>query len=93
MTKTMKTTLVKIPMGANGLQKVENLNGEEGTSPEDISHGVKESIDWVLETVDNESKRNKMYIMRVIYNSTRSKMLVVDMRVIYIRQNLAYERC
>ena len=43
-------------------------------------------------TVDNESKRNKMYIMRVIYNSTRSNTLVVNMRVIYIIQNLANER-
>jgi len=33
-----------------------------------------------------------MYVMREIYNSMRSKMLVVNMRVIYIRQNLADER-
>ena len=31
-------------MGANGLQKVEDLNGEEGISPNKTNPGVKESI-------------------------------------------------
>ena len=79
------------PMGANGLQKVEDLNNERRQN--DISPGVQKGIRWVLETVDNESKSNKRYIMRVIYDSMRSMMLVVNMRVIYIRQNLAQDRC
>ena len=33
----------KTPMGANGLQKVEDLNGEEGISPNNINPGMKES--------------------------------------------------
>ena len=37
-------------------------------------------------------EKEKMSIMRVIYDRTRSKMLVVSMRVIYTRQNLAKER-
>ena len=33
-------------MGANGLQKVEDLNGEEGISPDNLNPGMKESIEW-----------------------------------------------
>ena len=33
-----------------------------------------------------------MYIMRVIYDSTRRKMLVVNMSGFYVRQNPAVER-
>ena len=80
-------------MGANGLQKVEDLDGEEGISPNNINPGMKESSELgPVNSVENVSKRNMMYIMRVIYNSTRSKTLVVNMRVIYIRQNLAKVR-
>ena len=83
MAKNSEDNIGKTPMGANGLQKVEDLNNE----------GRKNNISPVVQkSIDNVSKRNKMYIMRVIYDSTRSKMLVVNMRVIYIRQNLAYER-
>ena len=32
-------------MGANGLQKVEDLDGEEGISPDNINPGLKESIE------------------------------------------------
>ena len=32
-------------MGANGLQKVEDVDGEEGISPDDINPGMKESIE------------------------------------------------
>ena len=35
--------------------------------------------------------KEQMSIMRVIYDRTRNWMLVVNMRVIYIRQNLASE--
>ena len=38
----------KTPMGANGLQKVEDLDGKESISPDDINPGMKESIEWVL---------------------------------------------
>ena len=36
----------KTPMGANGLQKVEDLNNEGRKN--DISPGVQKSIEWVL---------------------------------------------
>ena len=32
-------------MGANGLQKVEDLDGEEGISPDNVNPGMKESIE------------------------------------------------
>ena len=32
-------------MGANGLQKVEYVDGEEGISPDIINPGMKESIE------------------------------------------------
>ena len=35
----------KTPMGANGLQKVEDLDGKEGISPDNINPGMKESIE------------------------------------------------
>ena len=34
-----------IAMGANGLQKVEELHGEEGISPENMNPGVMKSIE------------------------------------------------
>ena len=46
--KNYEDNIGKTPMGANGLQKVEDLNGEEGISPENISPRVKENIKWVL---------------------------------------------
>ena len=55
-----------------------------------------------MEDLDNKEERKykswsvekdrRGYIMRVIYDSTRSKMLVVNVRVIYVRQNLAEDR-
>ena len=35
----------KTSMGANGLQKVEDLDGKEGISPDNINPGMKESIE------------------------------------------------
>ena len=35
----------KTPMGANSLQKVEDLKGEKGISPDNISPGMKENIE------------------------------------------------
>ena len=32
-------------MGANGLQKVEDVDGEEGISPDNINPGMNESIE------------------------------------------------
>ena len=32
-------------MGANGLQKIEDLDGEEGISPDNINPSMKESIE------------------------------------------------
>ena len=32
-------------MGANGLLKVEDVDGEEGISPDNINPGMKESIE------------------------------------------------
>ena len=48
MAKNYEDNIGKTPMGANGLQKVEDVDGEEGISPDDINPGMKESIEWVL---------------------------------------------
>ena len=47
-------------MGANGLQKVEDLNGEEGISPKDISPEVEKKQMGPVNS-DNGSKRTDVY--------------------------------
>ena len=47
-------------MGANGLQKVENSNGEEGISPKDISPEVEKKQMGPVNS-DNGSNRTDVY--------------------------------
>ena len=43
--KNYEDNIGKTSMGANGLQKVEDLDGKEGISPDNINPGMKESIE------------------------------------------------
>ena len=47
-------------MGANGLQKVEDLDGEEGISPKDISPEVEKKQMGPVNS-DNGSNRTDVY--------------------------------
>ena len=46
-------------MGANGLQKVEDINGEEGISPNNINPGIKESIEWSSKQLTMRARATK----------------------------------